>query len=99
MIRRVPKEAKWWALFWAKCGAATWLVHTATGLGWLQSLAAVALVLWGGLEALRALTGLLEAFLGHSDGGENDDGSGEREEVPPVIIRMEPQKPHQEWKN
>jgi len=80
------RHVKQWVRLWTKCAVATWLVHTATGLGWLQALACVALVLWGALEAMRVLARLLEAIAGTP--GEGDDG-GWPEEYPPVVIRTE----------
>jgi hypothetical protein len=66
------RHVTWWLRFWAKCSVATWLVHTATGLGWLQSLAALSLFLWAGVEAVRVLARLLRAMA-----PEPDDGGGE----------------------
>jgi hypothetical protein len=82
------RHAKRWLRFWAKCAAATWLVHTVTGLGWLQSLAAVALFLWAGLEIVRVLARLLEAFAGVPDDDNGDDGGGPEEE-PGIVIRAD----------
>ena len=90
------RHVKRWLLFWTKCAVATWLVHTAAGLGWVQSLAAVTLVLWCALEAFRVLARLLEAFAGHS--GEDDDGGvGPEVDSPLVVIRTEPVR--KEWRN
>lgn len=85
-----------WLRFLAKCLVAAWLVHLATGLAWLQALAAVALVLWGSLEALRVLARLLEAFSGPQDDDEGDDGGGPEEHLSP-IVHHEPAR--REWRN
>lgn len=88
-------NVKQWVRFWAKCAAATWLVQMATGLGWLQALAVVALVLWGALEAFRALERLLEAVVvptGEDDGGEGPDAE------PPVPMFL-PERKQQEWRS
>lgn len=86
-----------WLRFWAKCGAATWLVRAATGLGWLQSMACVALFLWAGLEAVRVLERLLRAYAADPE----DDGGDGPDAEPPIVITPIPEaKPgYREWRN
>jgi hypothetical protein len=64
---------------------------------WVGSsrLAAVTLVLWGALEAMRVLARLLEALAPPRD--EGADGGGPEEELPPIVIR--PESKRQEWRN
>lgn len=79
------RHAKQWLIFWAKCGAAMWLVHMATGLGWLQSVACVTLFLWAGLEAVRVLERLLRALATKPGHGGGDEGP---EVESPIVIRF-----------